>query len=45
MKSIHIINDKGNTKEVFDNVRKLNGKPKSTIIRTLTDENGNQVHE
>jgi hypothetical protein len=45
MESIHIINDKANTKEVFDNVRKLNGKPKSTIIRTLTDENGNQVHE
>jgi ribonuclease HI len=38
------INHKATSKEVFDKVRTLNGKSKSTAIKTIIDENGQQVH-
>lgn len=39
------INSKATSKEIFDKVRTLNGKTKSTVIKTLFDENGHQVHD
>ena len=39
------INHKATSKEVFDKVRTLNGKSKCTVIKSLIDENGQQIHD
>ena len=39
------INSKATSKEIFDKVRTLNGKNKSTVIKTIFDRNGNMEHD